>query len=66
METLPLSANGFQSEAGYRAVAPDQRGYTPQARPPGVHAYRLELLVSDVLAMADRIGQTRALRAIRD
>src|SRR5919109_4099069 len=45
--------------AGYRAVAPDQRGYSPRARPATVAAYRLPELVADVLAMADRLGTER-------
>jgi pimeloyl-ACP methyl ester carboxylesterase len=40
-------------DAGYRAVAPDQRGYSPRARPEGLDAYRVSELVSDVLAIAD-------------
>jgi pimeloyl-ACP methyl ester carboxylesterase len=38
--------------AGYRALAPDQRGYSPRARPPTVADYRMEHLVADVLALA--------------
>jgi pimeloyl-ACP methyl ester carboxylesterase len=45
--------------AGYRAVAPDQRGYSPGARPTRVQAYRLPELVDDVLAIADRLGADR-------
>ncbi len=45
--------------AGYRAVAPDQRGYSPQARPLEVEAYRTEELVADVLDMADAFGVGR-------
>jgi pimeloyl-ACP methyl ester carboxylesterase len=41
--------------AGYRAVAPDQRGYSPTARPTTVSAYRLPELVADVVAIADRL-----------
>ena len=40
--------------AGYRAVAPDQRGYSPGARPTTIQAYRMPELVTDVLALADR------------
>lgn len=43
-------------EAGYRAVAPDQRGYSPGARPPDDAAYAMEHLVGDVLGMADALG----------
>src|SRR3954465_10850826 len=42
--------------AGYRAVAPDQRGYSPGARPEGVENYAAPHLMADVLAMADWFG----------
>jgi pimeloyl-ACP methyl ester carboxylesterase len=42
--------------AGYRAVAPDQRGYSRRARPLQVEAYRTQELVADVLDMADAFG----------
>ncbi len=45
--------------AGFRAVAPDQRGYSPGARPPDVADYALPLLVQDVLGLADAIGAGR-------
>src|SRR5450631_2668786 len=48
------------AEAGLRALAPDQRGYSPGARPDGVQAYSLELLVDDVLGMLDVLGVRRA------
>src|SRR5205807_9057314 len=51
-----LSALG---DAGYRAVAPDQRGYSPRARPDGVERYEVEHLVADVLAIADWLGGHR-------
>ncbi len=41
---------------GYRAVAPDQRGYSPGARPDPAHdlsAYGIEQLVRDALELAD-------------
>ncbi len=38
--------------AGYRAVAFDQRGYSPCARPEGVEEYRIDHLVGDALAVA--------------
>lgn len=44
------------ADAGYRAVAPDQRGYSPGARPADDDRYRLSHLVADVLAIADDIG----------
>ncbi|HEX6311493.1 MAG TPA: alpha/beta hydrolase, partial [Acidimicrobiia bacterium] len=45
--------------AGYRAVAPDQRGYSPGARPGEVAAYHPERLVEDVVGMADALGADR-------
>jgi pimeloyl-ACP methyl ester carboxylesterase len=45
--------------ACYRAVAPDQRGYSPNARPTAVRAYHLPELVADVLAIADALGAAR-------
>ena len=41
--------------AGYRACAPDQRGYSAGARPEGIDSYRTELLVADALAVADAL-----------
>jgi len=38
--------------AGYRAVAFDQRGYSPRARPAEVSQYRVAHLVEDALAVA--------------
>ncbi len=46
-------------EAGYRAVAPDQRGYSPRARPAAVDDYRSEHLVGDVIGFADALGASR-------
>src|SRR5256885_16164753 len=43
-------------DAGYRAVAFDQRGYSPGARPADVAAYATPHLVADVLAVADQMG----------
>ncbi len=39
--------------AGLRTLAPDQRGYSPGARPSGRAAYRLRELTADVLALLD-------------
>lgn len=45
--------------AGYRVLAPDQRGYSPRARPKGRRAYVADNLVADVLALADAAGAER-------
>jgi pimeloyl-ACP methyl ester carboxylesterase len=47
------------ADAGYRVVAPDQRGYSPGARPADVASYRALLLAQDVLGMADALHWTR-------
>lgn len=47
------------ASAGYRAIAPNQRGYSPGARPANVEDYELTLLVADVLGMADELGVER-------
>ena len=44
-------------EAGLRTLAPDQRGYSPGARPRPTRAYRLEHLVADVEALVAALGQ---------
>lgn len=53
-------------EAGYRAVAVDQRGYARQARPDGVEHYTIEALVEDALAFADSQGAGRFHLVARD
>ncbi len=42
--------------AGYRAVAPDLRGYCRGARPTEVSAYATEHLLGEVLSLADAMG----------
>ena len=52
--TVPVLA-----DAGYRVLAPDQRGYSPEARPAGVAAYHSAELTADVLGLADAVGAAR-------
>ena len=47
------------AEAGFRVVAPDQRGYSAGARPTDTADYALPLLVQDVLGLADAVGAER-------
>jgi pimeloyl-ACP methyl ester carboxylesterase len=58
--TRPLLA------AGYRVIAPQQRGYSPQARPRSRRAYRLGELVADVVALIDAAGVERVHLAGHD
>ncbi|MFB9536014.1 MULTISPECIES: alpha/beta fold hydrolase [Streptomyces] len=41
---------------GYRVVAPDQRGYSPGARPQRPEDYHISLLVDDVAAISEELG----------
>ena len=41
--------------AGYRAVAFDQRGYSPGARPAGRRNYRIQLLAGDAAALVEAL-----------
>lgn len=45
--------------AGNRVLAPDQRGYSPGARPAGRRPYVVPELAADVLALADAAGADR-------
>ena len=45
--------------AGYRVLAPDQRGYSEGARPRDVRSYSMRSLAADVLALADAAGADR-------
>lgn len=44
------------TDAGYRVLAPDQRGYSPRARPPRRRDYRMVELVEDIVALVDASG----------
>ncbi len=44
------------ADAGYRAVAVDQRGYSPGARPDDPAAYAMAHLVGDTLGFVDALG----------
>lgn len=41
---------------GYRCLAPDQRGYSPGARPKDIADYHIKEIASDVIALADAVG----------
>ncbi|MBN2193555.1 MAG: alpha/beta fold hydrolase [Polyangiaceae bacterium] len=44
------------AENGYHCLAPDQRGYSPGARPTEVNAYRYEELIADSFAFGAELG----------
>ncbi|HKW63952.1 MAG TPA: alpha/beta hydrolase [Candidatus Acidoferrum sp.] len=56
----PLAASGF------RVIVPDQRGYNLSSKPRGVASYALNELVSDVIAIADQLGQRKIFLAGHD
>jgi pimeloyl-ACP methyl ester carboxylesterase len=50
---------GPLAAAGFRVLAPDQRGYNLSEKPDGVEEYDLEQLAKDVIGLADRLGRTK-------
>lgn len=54
-----LAVTPLLTAAGYRVLAPDQRGYSPRARPLRRRDYRITELVGDVLALVDASGAGR-------
>ncbi|MBX9245944.1 alpha/beta fold hydrolase [Actinotalea ferrariae] len=63
---FPQDASAYDAVAprlaavGVRTLVPDQRGYSPGARPRGRRAYVVTELVADVLALLDAAGLERA------
>ncbi|HZZ37324.1 MAG TPA: alpha/beta hydrolase [Caulobacteraceae bacterium] len=47
------------AEAGFRGVAPDQRGYSPGARPAETDAYAAANMVADALGIMDALDAER-------
>ena len=47
------------AEAGFRVVAPDQRGYNKSDRPAGIDSYDLDLLAKDIAGLVDALGLGR-------
>jgi pimeloyl-ACP methyl ester carboxylesterase len=52
--------------AGFRVIVPDQRGYNLSSKPAGVASYAFSELVSDVIAIADQLGQEKIFLAGHD
>jgi pimeloyl-ACP methyl ester carboxylesterase len=54
------------AEAGYRAVAPDMRGYGDSDRPEHIDRYTLFHLVGDMVGVLDALGERQAVIAGHD
>jgi len=54
------------AEAGYHAVAPDQRGYGTTDRPAAIEEYTLLHLVGDLVGLLDALGAPTAVVAGHD
>ena len=50
---------GPLAEAGFRVIVPDQRGYNLSDKPQGVASYEMDLLVNDILGLANALGYER-------
>jgi len=48
------------AEAGFRVLAPDQRGYNTSDKPPAVADYRLDTLADDIVGLIDGQGREKA------
>jgi pimeloyl-ACP methyl ester carboxylesterase len=52
--------------AGFRVIVPDQRGYNLSSKPSGLASYAMAELVSDVIGIADQLGQQKIFLAGHD
>ncbi len=57
---------GSLAAAGFRVVAPDQRGYGGSDKPRSVESYRVDLLAGDVAGLIEALGFERAFVAAHD
>lgn len=48
------------AEAGFRVIAPDQRGYNLSEKPKGVSAYGVDTLAKDIIGLLDHFGVQKA------
>jgi pimeloyl-ACP methyl ester carboxylesterase len=54
------------AEAGYRVLAPDQRGYGGSSKPDAIEDYNIVALCDDVAGLLDDVGTDRAVIAGHD
>jgi pimeloyl-ACP methyl ester carboxylesterase len=48
------------TEAGFRLIVPDQRGYRHSDKPSDIEAYKMVRLAADPIAILDRVGVAKA------
>ncbi len=54
------------AKAGFRVIVPDQRGYNLSDKPGGVDKYQMDILVNDILGLADSLGYEKFYLAGHD
>ena len=54
------------ADAGYRAIAPDMRGYGGSDKPPKVTDYAIDRLIGDITGLMDALGLDKAVVAGHD
>lgn len=54
------------AEAGFRVLAPDQRGYNTSDKPRGVRAYGMDDVVRDAVGLIDEAGREKAYVVAHD
>src|SRR6266536_2916439 len=57
---------GALAAAGFRAVAPDMRGYGKSDRPEPIDQYTLLHLVGDMVGLLDALGERQAVIVCHD
>lgn len=57
---------GPLAAAGFRVVAPDQRGYNLSSKPTAIKDYVVQNLTADVIAIADQLGHDKFFLAGHD
>ncbi|MBG9770248.1 alpha/beta fold hydrolase [Bacillus vallismortis] len=49
------------ADAGYRVIAPDQRGYNLSDKPEGIEAYRIDTLRDDIIGLITQFTDEKAI-----
>jgi len=57
---------GALAQAGFRVLAPDQRGYNLSDKPKSVRDYNLDQLAADVVGLIDAVGREKAFLVAHD